>query len=45
MPSGHTVESEAVSDTLRTATAAIEERYFYLPIDGGIPIYRERLLL
>jgi hypothetical protein len=32
-----------LSDVLAEATAAIEARYFRLPIAGGDPIYRERV--
>jgi len=32
-----------LTNILETATAAIEERYFRLKIDGGNPVYRERV--
>ncbi len=32
-----------LSSLLEAATAAIEDKYFRLPIDGGQPVYRERV--
>ncbi|MET0438064.1 MAG: methionyl-tRNA formyltransferase-like protein [Devosia sp.] len=34
---------QELSHVLEIATAAIEAKYFNLPIDGGSPIYRERV--
>lgn len=34
---------DAFTDILRQATASIEPAYFHLPIDGGDPVYRERV--
>ena len=34
---------EQFDDILRSATAKIAAEYFQLPIDGGLPIYRERV--
>jgi hypothetical protein len=34
---------KGLSQILTAATAAIERRYFHLPIDGGPPVYRERV--
>jgi hypothetical protein len=34
---------EELSDILTEATAAIDSEYFKLPIDGGDPVYRERV--
>lgn len=36
-------ESQLLSTTLCRSTAAIDERYIHLGIDGGAPIYRERV--
>lgn len=34
---------EGFTEILQTATAHLEEEYFKLPIDGGDPVYRERV--
>lgn len=43
MPVDRAQEAGALSATISAATAAIEHGYFYLYIDGGAPIYRERV--
>jgi hypothetical protein len=43
MPVDRDLEADALAATLSAATAAIEGGYFYLYIDGGAPIYRERV--
>ncbi len=34
---------DELSDILKKATASIPSDYFHIPIDGGYPIYRERV--
>jgi hypothetical protein len=43
MPVDHVQEADALSAIVRAATAAVEHGYFSPYIDGGAPIYRERV--